>query len=148
MYQALYSSPAKAKQGGSAMSDYRVTSSENQVYHSASTGSVNPAPAGAPAVPPQDQEVSSVQAAKNEHAIVLQQQQQRQQQAKLSSQESDKASLPITNNSNVFLKFKVDENSSNITVYVVDRETKRILRSIPPEDMNKLQTGDLLELIA
>jgi uncharacterized FlaG/YvyC family protein len=125
------------------MSDYRVTSSDNQVYHPAQSGSGgNPAPSVTPAVQPQEQE-APVQAAKNEHAIVKQ-----QQQSKPTPQETEKASLPITNNSNVFLKFKVDENSSNITVYVVDRETKRIIRSIPPEEMNKLQTGDLLEMIA
>jgi uncharacterized FlaG/YvyC family protein len=31
---------------------------------------------------------------------------------------------------------------------VIDRETKRVLRSIPPEEMNKMQSGDLLEFLA
>ncbi len=127
------------------MSEYRVSNTENQVYRTTSisgstSSSGSPAAIGAPAVQPQVQE-APVQAVKNDRAIV-------QQQPKLTPQETEKAALPITNNSNVFLKFKVDEDTRSITVYVIDRETKRVLRSIPPEEMNKLQTGDLLEMIA
>jgi uncharacterized FlaG/YvyC family protein len=133
------------------MSEYRVTNNENQVYRpapaspapssSGTNSSGTPTAIGAPAVQPQAQE-APVQAVKNDRALV------QQPPPKPTPQESEKAALPITNTSNVFLKFKVDEDTRNITVYVIDRETKRVLRSIPPEEMNKLQTGDLLELIA
>jgi uncharacterized FlaG/YvyC family protein len=127
------------------MSEYRVTNTENPVYRPApsgngSNGSAGPASSGIIVSQPETQE-TSIQAVKNDRTNV-------QPQQKLSPEETEKAALPITNNSNVFLKFKVDENSRNITVYVIDRETKRVLRSIPPEEMNKLQTGDLLEMIA
>ena len=56
--------------------------------------------------------------------------------------------LPITNNSEVFLRFRVDGASHQITVFVIDRVSKRVLRSIPPEELDKLKAGDLLELFA
>jgi hypothetical protein len=60
----------------------------------------------------------------------------------------EKPLIPVNNGDNVAIHFKVDSKTHNITVYVVDRETRRVLRSIPPEELNKLQTGDLLELTA
>ena len=61
---------------------------------------------------------------------------------------ADKAVLPISSMADVSLRFRVDEKTKNITVYIVDRESKRVLRSIPPEELNKLQAGDLLQLFA
>jgi uncharacterized FlaG/YvyC family protein len=40
----------------------------------------------------------------------------------------------------------VDRQTKHITVFIVDRESKRVLRSIPPEELNKLQPGDLVEM--
>jgi uncharacterized FlaG/YvyC family protein len=60
----------------------------------------------------------------------------------------EKSSLPVTNNSDVFLRFRVDGESHHITVFVIDRESRRVVRSIPPEELNKMQAGDLLELMA
>lgn len=48
----------------------------------------------------------------------------------------------------VELKFVRDDDSNQMTVYVVDKTTKNVLRSIPPEDIGKLNAGDLLELTA
>jgi uncharacterized FlaG/YvyC family protein len=107
---------------------------------------------GAAAIRSQAQDASSPvgmgQASENSRALVVQQQKPAQQADRAAQQEPDKAALPITNMNSVFLRFKVDEGTSNITVYVIDRESKRVLRSIPPEEMNKLQAGDLLELFA
>jgi hypothetical protein len=64
------------------------------------------------------------------------------------AESSDAASLPVSNMDNVSLRFRVDEKTKNITVFIVDRASKRVLRSIPPEELNKLQAGDLLELLA
>lgn len=55
--------------------------------------------------------------------------------------------LPVTNG-DVFLRFMVDETSNDITVYVVDRASRRIMRSIPPNEVNNLKAGDLLKLFA
>ncbi len=60
----------------------------------------------------------------------------------------EKPVLPVNNGDNVSIHFRVDRKTNNITVFIVDRETKRVLRSIPPEELNKLKVGDLLELTA
>lgn len=61
--------------------------------------------------------------------------------------EEKQSLLPITN-SDTFLKFMVDKKSNDITVYVVDRASNRVMRSIPPNDVNNLKAGDLLKLLA
>jgi uncharacterized FlaG/YvyC family protein len=55
--------------------------------------------------------------------------------------------LPVTNGE-TFLRFVVDEKNNDITVYVVDRASRRIMRSIPPSEVNNLKAGDLLKLLA
>jgi uncharacterized FlaG/YvyC family protein len=50
--------------------------------------------------------------------------------------------------SNTSLKFIVDNNSNNITVLVVDKTTQKVVRAIPPEELNQYKDGDLLSLFA
>jgi len=64
----------------------------------------------------------------------------------LQEQQDPRQILPVTNGSNVEIHFRVDRHTKNVTVFVVDRESKRVLRSIPPEELNKLQPGDLMEM--
>ena len=56
-------------------------------------------------------------------------------------------SIPITN-SDTFLKFMVDKKTNDVTVYIVDRATHKVMRSIPPTEVNNLRAGDLLKLLA
>jgi len=60
----------------------------------------------------------------------------------------DKSTLPISNGSNVSIHFRVDEETNELTVFVVDQTSKRVLRSIPASELQKLQAGDLLRLTA
>jgi uncharacterized FlaG/YvyC family protein len=55
--------------------------------------------------------------------------------------------LPVTNG-DTYLRFMVDEKNNDITVYVVDRASRRVMRSIPPSEVNNLKAGDLLKLLA
>ena len=64
-----------------------------------------------------------------------------------SEEKQSQSLLPITNNE-TFLKFMVDKKSNDITIYVVDRASHRVMRSIPPNDVNNLKAGDLLKLLA
>jgi uncharacterized FlaG/YvyC family protein len=48
----------------------------------------------------------------------------------------------------VELKFVKDKETNKITVFVVDKVSKHVLRSIPPEDFEKMKTGELLEISA
>ena len=54
----------------------------------------------------------------------------------------------VNNDSNVGLKFRVNAKTKDVTVFVVDRNSKRILRSIPADELAKMQAGDLLKLTA
>ncbi len=52
-----------------------------------------------------------------------------------------KFSGPLTD-----LKFKIDEKTKDVTILILDRETRKVVRSIPPEEISKLEPGELLEL--
>jgi uncharacterized FlaG/YvyC family protein len=52
------------------------------------------------------------------------------------------------NHSNVSIHFRLDDKTNELTIFVVDRKTKRVLRSIPASELHKLQAGDLLKLTA
>lgn len=45
----------------------------------------------------------------------------------------------------VYLKFQVDEQDE-LTIFVLDKETQKIIRSIPPADLTKMSAGELIEL--
>ncbi len=56
------------------------------------------------------------------------------------------ASKPQVIADNVSLKFIVDNESNNITVLVLDKSSNKIIRAIPPEELNNFKEGDLLSL--
>ncbi len=61
--------------------------------------------------------------------------------------ESTTASAPLVGNaSNVALQFRVDAKTKDVTVFVVDRSSKKVLRSIPASELAKLSSGDLVSL--
>lgn len=49
---------------------------------------------------------------------------------------------------NVSIHFRVDDKTDNVTVFLVDRKTKKVLRAIPADELQKLQIADLLKLTA
>ncbi len=60
---------------------------------------------------------------------------------------AETASAPLVGNaSNVSLQFRVDAKTKDVTVFVVDRNSKKVLRSIPANELAKLSAGDLLSL--
>jgi uncharacterized FlaG/YvyC family protein len=69
-------------------------------------------------------------------------------QAKSPPPEKSPKSLPVSNLEDVSLRFRVNEDTNEITVYVIDRASRRVLRTVPPEEFTKLQAGDLLQLMA
>jgi uncharacterized FlaG/YvyC family protein len=52
------------------------------------------------------------------------------------------------NLSNVSIHFQVDEETQQLTVFLIDKASRRVIRSIPANELNKLQAGDLLKLTA
>ena len=63
-------------------------------------------------------------------------------------QHSEKKSAPANDLSNISIHFRVNEDSNELTVFIVDRKSKRVLRSIPASEFYKLQADDLLKLTA
>lgn len=86
-------------------------------------------------------------------AVVIQQQQvapvkQQSVEPKVEEKkvEAPKSSAVLT--SDVRLKFIVNENTHDITILVVDRASKKVIRAIPPEEMGQFQKGDIFDYFA
>jgi uncharacterized FlaG/YvyC family protein len=50
--------------------------------------------------------------------------------------------------SNVSVHFRVNDETNELTVFVVDRNSHRVLRSIPISEFYKMPAGELLKLAA
>jgi uncharacterized FlaG/YvyC family protein len=55
---------------------------------------------------------------------------------------------PALLSGDVSLRFLVDDDTHAITILVVDRESKKVIRSIPPEEMGSFQGGNLFDYFA
>lgn len=55
---------------------------------------------------------------------------------------------PQPRTSDVVLRFNVDRETHEVTVYIMDRASRQIIRTIPPDELSKLNAGDLIELLA
>lgn len=49
---------------------------------------------------------------------------------------------------NISIHFRVDDETSSVTIFLVDRKSHKVLRSIPAAELQKMQIGDLLKLTA
>jgi uncharacterized FlaG/YvyC family protein len=60
-----------------------------------------------------------------------------------------KPEVKISNSlENISIHFRVDEETNNVTIFLVDRKSHKVLRSIPAAELQKMQIGDLLKLTA
>ena len=71
-----------------------------------------------------------------------------QPEPKPARSDDEKSTLPVGNGSDITIHFRVDEDTKDLTVFLVDRKSKRVLRSIPANELNNLSAGDLLKLTA
>jgi uncharacterized FlaG/YvyC family protein len=83
-----------------------------------------------------------------ETVVVQKHASQKTEEQKQAAEALDRNNLPIKDLNKVTIRFSVDDKTNNITVYVIDKASKRVLRAIPPEDLNKMAAGDLLQLMA
>jgi uncharacterized FlaG/YvyC family protein len=82
--------------------------------------------------------------------------QQSQVKATQQAAQQDQAAAPapandkpvMTNTADFALRFRVDEETRQVTVFVIDKASRRVLRTVPPEEFSKLKAGDLFELTA
>jgi hypothetical protein len=47
---------------------------------------------------------------------------------------------------NISLHFKIDSQTNQVTVLILDKATREVIRTIPPEELKELRQGELLEL--
>lgn len=48
----------------------------------------------------------------------------------------------------VSLKFQIDAKTNDVTIFILDKVSRQVVRTIPPDDMKKMGPGELLELFA
>lgn len=46
---------------------------------------------------------------------------------------------------NTRLQFRVDDKTNDITIMIMDRETDKVIRTIPPEAIKDIPVGQLME---
>jgi len=49
--------------------------------------------------------------------------------------------------SDVRLLFQVDPQTSDVTIVVVDRVSRKVIRTIPPEEFDRLSEGELIQML-
>jgi uncharacterized FlaG/YvyC family protein len=78
-----------------------------------------------------DMKAADIQAAKAQEAA---------QQAKA------RTDLPLKEMTDVSLKYKVNADTKELTVLVIDKSSHKVIRTIPSEELKNFREGDLLEL--
>ena len=63
-------------------------------------------------------------------------------------QQMENRPAPISGASNVSVHFRVNDDTHELTVFVVDRGNKKILRTIPASEFSKLNAGDIVRWTA
>jgi uncharacterized FlaG/YvyC family protein len=53
----------------------------------------------------------------------------------------------IKKSSNVSVHFRVNDETNELTVFIVDRDSKKVLRSIPVSEFYKMSAGDVLQML-
>ncbi|GAB4481826.1 MAG: hypothetical protein Kow0088_24330 [Anaerolineales bacterium] len=48
----------------------------------------------------------------------------------------------------VTLRFEIDSQTHDVTILILDRASQKVVRTIPPEEMARLDPGELLQLFA
>ena len=69
-----------------------------------------------------------------------------QQQPVQSGKSGESQGLSIGSLSNISLQFKIDSKTNVITVLILDKASRKVIRTIPPDELADLRQGDLVEL--
>jgi len=72
--------------------------------------------------------------------------QETEKQSESKPEEERSKDTPKFNLNNVGLQFEVDNDTGDVTVKVIDQETKEILRTIPQRDFRDLSVAELFSL--
>ncbi len=78
-----------------------------------------------------------------DRAVQAAQSEQRVQDRSAVQEKAAKAANPL---SDVSLKFRVDAKTNEVSILILDRASRKVLRTIPPDEMKRMDPGELLEL--
>lgn len=53
---------------------------------------------------------------------------------------------PASTSTKTKLKFRVDKESNDVTVLILDAKSHEVIRTVPPEELSELTPGDLINL--
>lgn len=70
-----------------------------------------------------------------------------QEKQQVEAKPSETSSAPVLNG-DVRLKFVVDSKTNDVTVLVLDKTSRQIIRTIPTEELKNLTRGDLVTVFA
>ena len=62
--------------------------------------------------------------------------------------QTESTPMQVGGSSNIAVHFRVNDDTNELTVFIVDRENKKVFRTIPSSEFSKLNAGDILELTA
>jgi hypothetical protein len=62
--------------------------------------------------------------------------------------EAAKTALPVNMFPAISLMFKVDEETNDVTVLILDKTNRKVIRTIPPEELKTMGEGKLVELFS
>jgi hypothetical protein len=60
-------------------------------------------------------------------------------------QEAKAAYSSASSANNTRLQFRVDDKTNDVTIMIMDKETDKVIRTIPPEAIKDIPTGQLME---
>jgi uncharacterized FlaG/YvyC family protein len=46
------------------------------------------------------------------------------------------------------VRFRIDQKTQDVTVFLLNQQTREVIRTIPPGEISKLKPGDLINLFA
>ncbi|KPL84110.1 hypothetical protein SE15_02725 [Thermanaerothrix daxensis] len=53
---------------------------------------------------------------------------------------------PARSSAEIALRFQVDPQTRQVTVFVLDKTHRHVIRTIPPEEMARLRAGEIIDL--
>ncbi|MCI0520742.1 MAG: flagellar protein FlaG [Chloroflexi bacterium] len=98
----------------------------------------------------QQQQPAPKRAEKAENAVEAAAQRQEKTLAALDvkAQQEARPDRGMVSLADVSLKFMINADTKDVTILILDRASRKVVRTIPPEDMNRMDPGELLQLFA
>jgi uncharacterized FlaG/YvyC family protein len=95
-----------------------------------------------------DNKAAEVQTQTRVAAVQASAQAVEQAQAKPNATPTPASKASSTSPLDINLRFRVDQKTKDVTVFMLNQATHEVIRTIPPSELAKLKPGDLVNLFA